>query len=96
MPRFEFRIKSELPMPRYFFHVTHREPRVDDTVGVVLADRKAAWIEATTACGEMIRDIDGQLAVGTDWLMEVSDEEGPVFRIRFAAESFDDVTDVAD
>lgn len=70
---------------RYFFHVTHDDPRVDDENGVDLADGKAAWEQATRACGEMIRDIDGNLSQGTDWCMDVEDETGPVFSIHFGA-----------
>ncbi len=73
-------------MTRYYFHVTHNRPRVNDDQGVELPDVKAAWDEATRACGEMITDIDGDLAIGTDWRMDVDDETGPVFRIHFGAE----------
>ncbi len=72
-------------MPRYYFHVTHREPRVDDESGLKLADDKAAWDQATRACGEMIREIDGNLSQGTDWCMDVEDEAGPIFSIHFGA-----------
>lgn len=72
-------------MQLFFFHITHNGPRVDDTVGVMLPDRKAAWDEATQTCGEMIRDIDGNLALGSDWQMDVSDETGPLFTIKFGA-----------
>jgi len=60
-------------MPRHYFHVTHDGPRTDDVIGVELPNRKAAFDEATRTCGEMMKDIDGQLAVGTDWKMEVVD-----------------------
>ncbi len=72
-------------MPRYYFHVTHDGPRADDVIGVELPNRKAAFDEATRTCGEMMKDIDGQLAVGTDWKMEVVDDNGPVYQIHFGA-----------
>lgn len=72
-------------MQLFYFHVTHHGPRVDDIEGVMLVDRKAAWDEATKTCGEMIRDIDGNLKVGSDWLMDVADDSGPLFSIRFGA-----------
>ena len=72
-------------MPRYFFHVSHLKPRVNDVEGVDLPDQKAAWDEATRACGEMITEIDGNLAQGTDWRMDVTTEHGPVFEIHFGA-----------
>ena len=71
---------------RYFFHVKHDRPRVDDAEGVDLPDEKAAWEQATRTCGEMIKEIDGSLPLGTDWRMEVHDEAGPLFRIHFGAE----------
>lgn len=67
------------------FHVTHLDPRVYDTEGVDLADRAAAWAEATRACGEMIKDMDGGLPLGSEWKMEVADEAGPIFEFRFGA-----------
>jgi hypothetical protein len=70
---------------RFYFHITHDTPRVNDTVGVDLPNLKAAWDEATKACGEIIRDVDGDLVNGEDWIMDVHDEAGPVFTIRFAA-----------
>ena len=72
---------------KYFFHITHNEPRVDDIEGVELTGEKAAWDEATKACGEMIRDIDGSLHMGSDWKMDVDDEDGPLFTVHFGAES---------
>ena len=72
-------------MPRFYFHVTHDDPEIKDTEGIELPDRKAAWAEATRACGEMIQEIDGQLAVGTDWKMKVFDDAGPIFEITFGA-----------
>ena len=72
-------------MPQFYFHVTHDGPRVDDVDGVVLQDRKAAWDEATKTCGEMIREIDGSLALGSNWQMDVWDETGPQFTINFGA-----------
>lgn len=72
-------------MPLFFFHITHDHPRVDDELGTDLPDRKAVWDQATTACGEMIREIDGHLAIGTDWQMDVSDETKHHFTIRIGA-----------
>lgn len=72
---------------RYFFHVTHEAPRVDDNVGVDLPSLKAAWEEATSTCANMIQDIDGALPEGTDWKVEVHDENGPAFVIHFGAQN---------
>jgi hypothetical protein len=80
------RLPHEASLPRYYFHLSHAKPAVDDFDGIELSDPKAAWEQATRACGEMIREIDGELSVGTDWTMEVHDAVGPLFRIHFGAE----------
>ena len=54
-----------------------------------MADDDAAWVEATTACGEMLRDLDGALKAGPEWRMEVLRESGEVvYRLTFSAEAF--------
>lgn len=70
-------------MPRYFFKAVEAGTQVADTEGLILADRTAAWNEAMKACGGMISD--GHLKLGSNWRMEVWDEEGPVFVIRMDA-----------
>lgn len=40
-----------------------------------LADLKHAWKEATKATGEIVRDIDDSLEVGTEWPIEIQDEQ---------------------
>src|SRR5205823_2476659 len=55
-----FSPSSSIPMPRYFFNVYHNGAILDEE-GYELADRSAAWAEATAAAGEMIRDLDGRL-----------------------------------
>ena len=42
-------------MPRYFFHVQDGKD-IPDTEGTVLADHKAARIEAIATSGAMLRD----------------------------------------
>jgi hypothetical protein len=50
---------------------------------------EAAWEEATTACGEMIKDLDGKLKAGPDWEIVVSNEVGEmIYRLRVSAEVF--------
>ncbi|WIW44498.1 hypothetical protein ML401_23760 [Bradyrhizobium sp. 62B] len=60
-------------MPRFFFHVTHEQKYIDDE-GEDLPDKHAAWKEATVTAGQMLQGIDGKLAPGRDWRMEVTDE----------------------
>ena len=69
-------------MPRFFFNIDAEWP---DSVGTDLPDRKAARVEAIRAAGEMLKDLDGELA-GEEWAMTVSDEQGRVvLEIRFSA-----------
>lgn len=73
-------------MPRYFFHVSHDQQGHDDE-GLELSGLKDAWREATLACADLIREIDGDLAVGSDWRMDVEDDAGrKLFSIHFGAE----------
>jgi hypothetical protein len=60
-------------MPRYFFHVTHERTETDYD-GEELPDKHAAWKEATVTAGQILQGIDGKLAPGRDWRMEVTDE----------------------
>jgi len=77
-------------MPRYFFHLNRNDEASVDSDGLTLLDHQAAWEEATMACGEMIRTIDGYLQPGDGWQMEVTDEVGKlIYRLRFIAESFE-------
>jgi hypothetical protein len=77
-------------MPRYFYRITYGEgARPWPHEGVELADDKAAWVEATTACGEMLLDLNGALKAGREWRMEVTRESGEVvYRLTFFAEAF--------
>ena len=77
-------------MPRYFFNITQgKVPRPPDE-GMELPDDAAAWEEATTTCGEMIKELDGKLKAGPEWRMEVTRESGAVlYRLRFSAEAYD-------
>jgi hypothetical protein len=77
-------------VPRYFFNVTQGDlPREADE-GMDLPNDEAAWEEATTACGEMIKELDGKLKAGPEWRMEVTDASGGVvYRLRFSAEAYE-------
>jgi hypothetical protein len=77
-------------MPRYFFDFTGNDEVASDNDGLTLLDHQAAFEEATMACGEMIRTIDGHLQPGNGWRMEVTDEAGKlIYRLLFMAESFE-------
>jgi uncharacterized protein DUF6894 len=69
--------------------VVHREVRRLGSCGD-LSDDEAAWEEATSACGETIKELDGDLKAGPEWRMEVTKESGAVlYRLRFSAEAYD-------
>jgi hypothetical protein len=78
-------------MPLYFFNFSrsqHPEPRPFKKDGLELVDNDAAWEEATTACGEKLREIDGSLRPGDGWKMEVTDSDGKaIFALKFTTES---------
>ena len=72
-------------MPSYRFRVAHQRPDLDHYAVVDLPDDKAAWEQATTACGEILVELDGDLPEGSEWSMEVSDAEGAIFLLTFGA-----------
>jgi len=78
-------------MPLYFFNFSCGsvpEARPFKNEGLELVDNAAAWEEATLACGEKLREIDGSLRPGDGWTMEVTDAAGKiVFTLRFTTES---------
>jgi hypothetical protein len=63
-------------MPLYFFSITRDGKPSPIRDGLELADDKAAWEEATTTCGEVLRDLDGSLKPGDGWNMQVSNHQG--------------------
>ena len=72
-------------MPRFFFNVRDGKYIPDDE-GFVLADIDAARAQAIRASGECLRDMDQKFWDGTEWRMEVADENGAtVFVLRFSA-----------
>ena len=73
-------------MPRYFFHVTdgHSER---DTEGTELPDIYTAQDQAIRTSGELLRDMGGEFWNGTEWKLEVTDEQGRILlTLRFSAE----------
>jgi hypothetical protein len=78
-------------MPLYFFNFSRgptSDPRPFKNEGLELISNDAAWEEATTACGEKLREMDGSLRPGDGWKMEVTDADGKaIFALRFTTES---------
>jgi hypothetical protein len=77
-------------MPLYFFNFSRApetEPSPFTNEGLELVDNDAAWEEATTACGEKLREMDGTLRPGGGWKMEVTDALGKaIFALKFTTE----------
>jgi hypothetical protein len=77
-------------MPRYYFHIAHGNGPKALNGGIDLPDKEAAWIEATSACGEIIRDLNGGLRPGDAWRMIVKDETGmDIFHLELSTRAFD-------
>jgi uncharacterized protein DUF6894 len=80
-------------MPLYYFNfsrVPESKSRTFKNEGLELVDNDEAWQEATIACGEKLREIDGSLRPGGGWKMDVTDANGKtIFALTFTTESFD-------
>ena len=76
-------------MPFYFFRI-HNGPYCGACDhGAELADRKAAWKQLTSVCGDMASSVSRQLQQNSEWQMELLDDaKKPLFRIRIVAETF--------
>jgi hypothetical protein len=76
-------------MPRYYFHIAHGDGSKIRNEGIELPDADAAWVEATSACGEIIRDLNGTLKPGDAWRMIVKDEIGAeLFHLEFSTKAY--------
>jgi hypothetical protein len=72
-------------MPLYFFDIHHNAASIDQ-VGEELPDHRAAWKEATSAAGHMLRDLHGSLTPGRDWHMVVNDEfRNPLYVLQISS-----------
>jgi hypothetical protein len=63
-------------MPQFYFTILDGKNSQIKNEGLDLRDSQAAWTEATTACGELLRELDGRLRPGDHWSMSVKDESG--------------------
>ena len=64
-------------MPRYFFHVYNGDD-IPDLEGVELPGPEEARNTAVTACGEALKDLDGEFWQFREWRMLVQDWQGRV------------------
>jgi hypothetical protein len=58
-------------MPRYFFHVYHEQPEIDQE-GEELPDKHAAWKEATVMAGQTLQSLRWQTKA-RPWMAHGSD-----------------------
>ncbi|MCK1518417.1 hypothetical protein IVB22_39310 [Bradyrhizobium sp. 190] len=73
-------------MPRYYFNVLNGTASFDDE-GVELQDDEAAWRQATTTAGELLKDIDGKFRPDQEWSLEVTDaRRKPIYVISISAQ----------
>jgi len=72
-------------MQKYFFHTVANGVATHDEDGTALPDEAAAWHEASSAFGEMIKEVDGEMQIGSEWTMQVESESGPVFVITLTS-----------
>ena len=75
-----------LHMPLYFFDIDHGSANTDEE-GEDFPDQNAAWKEATSTAGHMLRDLHRSLTPGHDWKMVVADEfRNPLFVLCISAQ----------
>ncbi len=68
-------------MPLYEFRV----PESPDVVSAELETDDEAWAQAVTLCGEMLKDIDGNLPPDTEWNLAVCQAARTVATIKVVA-----------
>jgi len=74
-------------MPHYFFStsIDGRASAQGDPLD--LPDTRAAWMEATVACGEIMKEIDGQFSAPGELRLDVLDAtRRPLFSLRVSSE----------
>jgi hypothetical protein len=72
-------------MPRYQFNIFVNGKSDGPSVGTEFRDLGAARADAISACGEMLRDLDGKLPANFEWRMQVTDAATRVlFTLRFS------------
>lgn len=80
-------------MPHYFFHVIDGYSDYD-AEGTELPDIYAAQHQAVRTSGEILRDMGAKFWDGTEWKLEVTDEQGRILlTLRFSAEEHPALTD---
>jgi hypothetical protein len=71
----------------FFFRVFRDGVERHRTEGIEFSSMDEVWEEASTASGEILREMDGKMHVGMDWRMDVSDDDGKlIYRLSFKTE----------
>jgi hypothetical protein len=73
----------------YFLRIFKDNFEEYQTEGMPFLTREEAWLEASRAAGEIIKDMAGAMHPFTDWRMDVTNEAGSlVCRLSFKTEQF--------
>ncbi|MET1047922.1 MAG: hypothetical protein ABWX70_14705 [Hyphomicrobium sp.] len=76
-------------MPLYYFSTMNGDRHDDRDDPLDLPNDKAAWSQATMACGEFLKEIDGDLKPNREWRLDVRDEHNDlVFSLKLMPEAF--------
>lgn len=71
-------------MPIYEF----KDPLAMEPISVECDDDAEAWSDAVTMCGQMLKDLDGNLPSPTDWMLRIRQGERNVAIIEVNARRF--------
>jgi hypothetical protein len=73
-------------VPSYYASITHQGNKGEHEP-IELEDDHAARVEATTACGQIRKDVDGKLLHGRAWRLKVAyASRKPVYALRLIPE----------
>ncbi|MET0970966.1 MAG: hypothetical protein ABWY18_17340 [Tardiphaga sp.] len=78
-------------MPHFYFSTSIDGRAGSQSDPLDLPDTRAAWMEATVACGEIMKEIDGDFSAPGELRLDVSDEtRQPLFSLRVNSEVHQD------
>lgn len=75
-------------MPVYNFEKNEPGKETVHLDPLQLADDEQAWDEAVVACGQMVKDMGGEMPKGSEFVLRVADEEhSPIFAVKVSSEA---------